>query len=202
MIDIVFKLPYEEFPRYIDFAHDMVADETIINADTVVTCVNQETGLDSKTEIIASELLQGRKIRVILKAGVLGQIHKITVKVHTNLDNILEKEVFLHIRRDPTDNDYFFKQPAEEYSVGNDFVDDLEAGDSVSSHSVLATKQETGADATAAVIKGSGLDNHSVHLHVGVFATYSGEYHLLEMRIVTALGYKYAKQLTMITKEL
>src|SRR3990167_8322195 len=180
----------------------MVPDETIINADTVVTCVNQETGADSKAEVITSELLQGRKVRVILKAGVLGQIHKITAKVHTDLDNILEKEILLNIRRDPTDSDYFFKQPSEEYSVGNDFADDLESVDSVSSQSVLATKQETGTDATAAVIKGSGLDGHSVHLHVGVFATYSGEYHLLEMRIVTALGYKYAKQLTMITKEL
>lgn len=201
-LDDISKLPYEKFPIYFRFSSDMAPDEEIIEEDTVFTCVNVETGEDTKAEVIASEELSGKNIKVVLKDGVLGQAHKIETKVHTTLDNILEQELILYIRRNPADQDKFEKQPSEEYSIGNNFADELEPGDSIVSHSTLATKLVDGSDATATVIKGDGLADTQVHLHVGVFASFNGEYHLLEMRVVTALGYKYAKQVTMITKEL
>lgn len=202
-MDDISKLPYEKFPIYFRFSSDMVPDEEIIEADTVVTCVSLETGVDTKTKIVAGELLIGQQIRVIIQDGVLGEVHKITTKVHTTLDNVLEKEVILYIRKDPADTDPpVFKQPSEEYSIGNNFADELESGDSIVSHSTLATKQENGSDATATVIKGDGLADTQVHLHVGVFQGNDFEYYLLEMRVVTALGYRYAKQVTLILNEL
>ncbi|NKE69902.1 hypothetical protein [Candidatus Manganitrophus noduliformans] len=179
----------------------MVPDEEIIEEDTVVTCINVETGVDTKAEVISSEELSGQNIKVVLRDGVLGQAHKIETKIHTTLDNVLEQELILYIRRNPVDQDRFEKQPSEEYSIGNNFADELEPGDSIVSHSTLATKEADGSDATATVIKGDGLADTQVHLHVGVFSSFDGEYHLLEMRVVTAMGYKYAKQVTMITKE-
>lgn len=202
-LDDISKLPYEKFPIYFRFSSDLVPDEEIIEEDTVVTCVNVETGESSKAEIVADEMLIGQEIQVILQDGVLGEAHKITTKVHTNLDNILEKEIIVYLRKDPADTDPpVFKQPSEEYSIGNNFADELESGDSIVSHSTLATKQADGSDATATVIKGDGIADTQVHLHVGVFQGFDGEYYLLEMRIVTALGYKYSKQVTMILKEL
>lgn len=202
MSDKIYKLPYEIFPIYFDFSHGMVPDEVVIPEDVSVVCVNQATGADTKAQVIASQTLQGRRIQVVIKEGVLGEIHKITGKIHTNLDNILEHEVFLYIRKNPSDIDAFFKQPKEEYSIGNDFEDDLEPGEAVVSQSVLAIKKIDNSDASSFVIKGSGLDKSLVHLHVGIFNGADQEYYLLEMRLVTAMGYQYAKQVTMILKEL
>lgn len=200
MMNRLSKLPYEEFPRTFTFAQEMVADETIILRSVV--CVNLATGADTKAAIVSAETTSGTKIILNLKGGVLGEIHKITVKIQTSLDNFLETELLLEIRR--PDDDFFFKQMSEEFSIANNFADDLEAGDFIVTNTVSATKMQDNSDATAIIIKGSGLDvaKHETHLKLGVMSGQEGEYYELSIKVVTSLGWKYEKQLEMILRDL
>lgn len=193
------KLPYEEFPRRFTFGQEMVADEEVILR--TVTCVNLATGEDTKADIIYDEETDGTVIIIKIRRGVLGETHKITVKIQTSLDNVLEQELFLEIIR--PDNDIFPKQPSEEFSIANNFVDDLEEGDHIVSNVVAAIKLLDASDATDVVIKGSGLDveKHETHLHLGVMSGVDGEVYDLSSRVVTFLGYKYEKIITMILED-
>lgn len=195
------KLPFEKFPLLFSFAHELVDDELMILPSPEVTCVNIKTGADTKGQIIDSNVLSGaRDVKVVVKAGVLGEIHKITVKINTNLDNFLEKEVFVSIRK-AIKVPAFFKQPSEEFSIANEFTDDVELGDTVSTLVVAATKLDDGSNQTSVVIKGSGIDVHCAHMHLGVMAGRAGEYFELSFQIVTALGFKYEKLVNMVLVE-
>lgn len=189
------KLPYEEFPRVCTFAQEMVEDEAII--ELTIECVNLATGASTKSSIVFNEATVGKTVFFVLKNGVLGESHKITVTVRTSLDNIFELELILEIRR--PDSDSFPKQPSEEFSVANIFEDDLETGDTIASHTVTATKLQDNSDATATVIKGSGVDtsNHQAFFKLGLMQGLDGEYYDVSIKIVTALGYKYEKIITM-----
>lgn len=193
------KLPYEEFPRRVTFGQEMVADEEIILR--TVTCVNLATGEDTKAAIIYDEATDGVIVTIKIKGGVLGETHKITIRIQTSLDNFLEQEIFLEIGR--PDNDFFPKQPSEEFSIANNFADDLEDGDYIITDDVIATKLLDASDATAVVIKGSGLDveKHETHLHLGVMSGIDGEVYDLSTRVATFLGYKYEKIITMILED-
>lgn len=197
------KLPYEKFPLLVSFVHDLDTDETVLGSP-VVTCVNNKTGVDSKTQIVVSDALSGKTdVKVVIKAGVLEEVHKITVQLTTDIGNAYEKEVFVLIQaRRRVGEDLIFKQVAEEFIISNDFSEDFETGDFIVTRTVVATALKDGLDKTATIISGSAIDGSKVRMALAKDAGISGEYYELSFRCVTTFGYKYERLVNMMLKDI
>lgn len=184
-MDIVQKKTYDKFPVDVHFSHNLVANETVSSA--IVTCINTETGVDSSSEIIHSTSTVGTMtVRVVIKAGINGDKHKITVKATTNLLNIYEKEFIVEII-DTVDN-VFAKQPSEIFIIAADFTN-MPITDTLATWSVTATKTSDGTASTGTVILADGLDG--LKILIGIQAGTDGDEHLIATKVVTTLGYQF-----------
>lgn len=204
MMHEITKLPYEVFPILVSFVHDLDPDETVPGSPSV-TCINNKTGLDSKAEIVQSNVLTGTTdVKVVIKGGTLNEVHKITVRLTTDITNVYEKDVFVSIeskRRNGVD-DLIFKQVAEEFVISNDFGEDFESGDFPVSHSVVATALKDSTDKTSTIISGSAIIGSRILMGLANGVGVSGEYYELSFRCATTFGYKYERLVNMMLKDI
>lgn len=186
------KTSYEKYPVVFNFTNNIkLAGEAI--TDKVVTCVNVDTGVSSKATIVISEAISSPKITLVVDAGTAGDTHKITVKAITDGGNAYTKYLLLTIANSVSDR--FSKIPTSEFLISNDFEDDLESGDTLSTKAVTATAASDGSDATSSVIESSLIEDDKVF--VGVMGGTAGVDYRLTVKVVTTAGYKYQKDIIM-----
>ncbi|MEO2054686.1 MAG: hypothetical protein ABGX83_05245 [Nitrospira sp.] len=197
------KLPYEVFPLLVSFVHDLDPDESVLGAP-VVTCVNHKSGVDSKAQIIQSEAPAGKTdVKVVIKGGVLDEIHKVTVQLTTDITNVYEKDVFVLVQaKRRVGEDLIFKQVSEEFVISNDFAEDFESGDFNISHSVVATALKDGTDKTSTIISGSAIIGSKILMGLANGVGVNGEYYELSFRSATTFGYKYERLVNMMLKDI
>lgn len=190
------KYLYEKFPVWADFYINLDKNETL-NYYTIA-CINRQTGVNSKSTIIDSDSLDGLKVKIVLKDNSVTGDHKITVKVKTSNDNNYEIDIPVRITN-IRDVDKFSKQPSEEFIVTTDFSNDLTSGETISSSNVSAIRLSDGSDLTSDIIELS--QNGSKKILVGVRNGVDGDLYRIIIKIITSLGWKYQKNITMKVQE-
>lgn len=195
MIRGLAKTPYEKFPIYFNYGPKLQTTETL--ASYVLTCVNAITGVDSSADIIVSDSLTGGKVKVVITGGVNGATHKISCLGTSDIGNDFDIDLYLII--DSDNYDYHEKQVSDEFTIRNDFSDDFESGDTISTRTVTAVKQSDLSTSTSTVIQGSSIENP--YIYAGVKGGANGDYHKVSIKIVSASGYKYEKLVMLSVKE-
>lgn len=190
------KTTYEQFPVYVNFTTSMEKNETISSYTTA--SINVDTGANSKTESILSDSISGTKIEIILKTNTAVARHKITTKVATSTGNYFESELYVEVNENS--DDYFEKQPYEEFLISNDFTHDLVDGNTIASRTVLATRVSDGVDVTSSVIELSAIAGKGIL--VGVKAGTNEETYLIQINIVDSDGSKFQKNIVMLVYEI
>jgi len=188
------KTPYEEFPIYFTFGSRMQRAEML--ASYTLACANAVTGADTGTDIVDSDTLASGKVKVVIKGGTNGEVHKITCLGTSDLGYDYETEIFVVIKSEVSD--YCEKQEADNINIRNDFTEDIESGDTVSTHAVTSIKNDL-TSSTAAIIDGSSIENP--YIYVGFKGGGDSDYHVISIKIVSANGYKYEKLLLLAIKE-
>lgn len=190
------KNKYEQFPVYANFTNSMERSESISSHTTA--SINVATGVDSKSEVIVSDSIDGTKIKINLNANTAEAQHKITVKVNTGLGNYFETELYIEVNENT--DDYFEKQPYEEFLISNDFKHDLADSETISSKTITAIRTSDSADVTSSVIESSVIAGTKIL--VGVKAGTSGETYLIQIKIVTSSSNKFQKNIVMLVNEI
>lgn len=184
------KAPYEEFPVFVNFSADLGLGETI--SSYTISCINVSNNINTASSIIASSQISGAKVECYIKAGVLSETHKITIKAQTSAENHYEKEIFLFIAYD--EDDSFDKQPRDRFYILNDFTEDIKS-ELIDSAEVLAERVVDEADFTSIVIDSTIISGRK--LLAKVKAGYSGEFYRIVMQVVDTAGNKYQKNIIM-----
>lgn len=194
-MDSLIKSPIEKFPIKFNFSVDFITEETI--STKTVTCVSAATGVSSKTTIIDSEAIVDADVVVVLKAGTEGDEHSIQCVITTSLGNTYQRDLLLMVQT--VIDDSFSKQPADAFMYEVDFTRRLEAGDTIASGAVLATKESDGTDVSASVAPSVEVITPKLGVHVAVGS--DGETYLLGTRATTVAGYVYEKNIRMAVQE-
>jgi len=190
-MDAILKPVYEKFPIAIDFATDLDDGETISTKS--VACTNYETGANTKATIVGAESLVDTQVKLEIKAGAPGDKHWLVVGVRTSYDNYFEKELLIEIG--DRQAAIFDKRPNDEFTVSYDFTNRLEAGDSIASRSVTATKISDGTAATTDVIEGTLITSPKVL--IGVKGGVKGQLYRIMVDIVTTNTFQYQAEVLM-----
>jgi hypothetical protein len=93
------------------------------------------------------------------------------------------------------------KQPAEEFTIGVDFADDLAGGETISSAAVSATDLSDGSDASAVVLDGAyGISGSTVSQKVKAGA--DGRRYKVTVQATTSAGNVFEADVVMTVREL
>jgi hypothetical protein len=210
-LDTLTKSPIEKFPIVFNFSTDLLASETI--STKTVTCVSAADGSNTKadiaydpgppvipayTGIVVSESIVSPEVVVVIHAGVEGEEHNIQCLVTTSLGNVYQRDLLLMIQT--VVDDSFSKQPGDAFLFEVDFTRRLEAGDTISTATCLATKESDGTDVSGSVAPSVEVVTPKVGVHVA--AGSDGETYLLGVRATTTAGYVYEKNIRMNVQEL
>lgn len=186
------KTDYEKYPVSFNFTNNLKISGELITGKTV-TCINADTGVSSKSVIVSDESISSPKVILVVDAGTQSESHRITVKVTTDGGNAYTKYLFLNIASVVSDD--YQKIPSSEFLISNDFLDDLEDSDSLSTAIVTATKISDNSNATSTVIESYLVEDGKVF--VGVMGGTNGEDYKIVIKVVTSSGYKYQKDIIM-----
>ena len=195
-MDNITKSSIEKFPVHFNFSTDFL-DGEIISYKTL-TCVNSATGVSSVASIIDSETINSPDVDVVLKGGIEGEEHSIQCVITSNLGNVYQRDLLLMIATVVTDS--FNKQPADRLLFDVDYSRRLEAGDTIASGAVLATKESDGTDVSATIVVLIETITPKMGVHVAEGS--DGETYLLGVRATTTAGYVYEKSLRMNVQEI
>ena len=186
-MDTIIKSPIEKFSVKFNFSTDFIGGETITTR--TVTCVSAATGVSSAATIIDSEAIVDSDVVVVLKAGTEGDEHNIQCVVFTSKGNRYQRDLLLMIQTVVTDT--FNKQPDDTFSFDLDFSRRLEAGDTLASVAVVATKESDGSDVSSTVAPFSEVISPKAGVRVAVGD--DGETYLVRVQGTTTAGYVYEK---------
>jgi hypothetical protein len=186
-MDKITKSPSEYFPIAVNFANDLTSGE---NLDSyTLTCIDISSGESSSATVIATSSISGNVVTVVVQAGSIDDLHKITVKGTSDLGNVFEKDIYLEIKKVIAGE--FTKQASDEFSIKVDFWEDIipigsEQGVSVSAE-VL---DEDGVDQAATMFSDDPfLDGEFTEtVYLGIQAGSAGLYEI-HVVVTTTSGY-------------
>lgn len=189
------KTPYEIISLPFQFAPVLDDIETIFSY--TVVCINVETGINTKPAIVDSDTAGDISVTIKIQAGTAGECHKITVRVLTTDGNYFEIDLLLTILETITNK--FKKQPGSRFCISNDFDNDIEISDSISTHSIIVTKISDGSDVTSSLLVNSLISGTLIKMILQSGTDH--EDYIISIRIVTTHGLQYEKLILMSIRE-
>jgi hypothetical protein len=192
-MDSIIKSPSEKFPVYLDFAGDLAVGETILSKS--VTCIDTDTGVDSKTTIVFSETIASPDVVVVLQSGVEGGKYHIQCVATTNHGSIYQRDLLIIVQS--VVDDYFTKQPDDAFMFDVDYTRRLSLVDSIAAASVTAIKESDGTSANVT----STPQIVTPKVGVPVYGGMDGNTYLLAIAGITTFGYVHEKFVRMNVQE-
>lgn len=189
------KTPYEIISLPFQFAPVLDDIETIFSY--TVVCINVETEINTKPAIVDSDTAGDISVTIKIQAGTAGECHKITVRVLTTDGNYFEIDLLLTILETITNK--FKKQPGSRFCISNDFDNDIEISDSISTHSIIVTKISDGSDVTSSLLVNSLISETLIKMILQSGTDH--EDYIISIRIVTTHGLQYEKLILMSIRE-
>lgn len=189
------KTPYEIISLPFKFAPVLADIETIFSY--TVVCINVETEINTKPAIVDSDTAGDISVTIKIQAGTAGDCHKITVRVLTTDGNYFEIDLLLTILETITNK--FKKQPGSRFCISNDFDNDIEISDSISTHSIIVTKISDGSDVTSSLLVNSLISETLIKMILQSGTDH--EDYIISIRVVTTHGLQYEKLILMSVRE-
>ena len=92
------KQPYEEFTIAGEFSAVLEVGETL--STPVVSAMNKKTLADTTTDVTdqGSVVVDGTQVKVLVKAGVTKDTHKITIQTETSNSHKWEIDVLMKVK--------------------------------------------------------------------------------------------------------
>ena len=198
-MDSITKKSYERFPIIFNQSNNLSYLESVVSY--TFECVNTLTGADTSSEIIDGDSNTSTYVQLIVKAGTVGDKHKVTVKVTTTTDGLYEKDVIIEIVDE--NNGVFPKQPTEVAPVKVEFKNfpSILSGDSLSTRSVSATNVLYDSDITSSIVDTSEIQPDDNSVTVVCKGGVSGNVYKITTKAETTQGYKYQMDVLMSVKE-
>lgn len=198
-MDSITKKSYERFPVIFDQSNNLFTLETV--ASYTFTCINTVTGTDTSSEIIDGNTSGTKYVQLIVKNGVVGDKHKITVKVTTTLDGLFEKDLILEIADE--NNGIFTKQPTEILGIKLEFknFNSILDGDALSTWTITGTNVLYDSDITSSIVDASAIQPDDNSVVVVCKGGVSGNVYRITTKAETTQGYKYQMDVLMSVRE-
>lgn len=91
-----YKRPSERFPIAWDFVDDIAADDSL--ATQAVTAIDETTGADVSSTLLAGAAISGTEVAVVVQAGTDGHNYRVTFKATTSDGYVFWRVVRMLVR--------------------------------------------------------------------------------------------------------